>query len=718
MHCGDKIRDMEEKNSVPIGRQYWLWVTRPDYYFDEDGNEREDLDPNSGVDSDGWWTCHKDTKKGDLILLWRTSPKKDIGYLIQAESDAYSISDDNEHGWEYGCDHQMLYKFHNPIKIKNLRADPYFDEWGPLRCSFQRSFFEISKNDWEKLNQMSIYQNPEYRDIIEEIQKEPISKHQIAEEQLEEMLVSNLKILKKFGHDLELYIDPASKQSGRQFICKGNGGRIDLFCHDKIKNRYVVIELKIVRAGQNTFGQISNYIGWVQNKIAGDVPVIGIVISRGYDTKFESALRITDKISQINIDKIGLPIALPPERQRPEVAIKNDGAKFTVRNAKSRESHKWLKKGNELFDQEKFDEAIDCYDEVIKINPKNKWGWICKGEALIQLARYDEAIKFYDAISEAFSKSADVWFSKGFALRSLNNFSDALIALDKAIELRPKFADAWNGKGVVLSDMKMHDEAIQAYDKAIKIRPKFALAWSNKGGVLANLGKYDEAIQAYDKAIELDSKDAEIWNSKGVALADRNKYDEAINAIDKAIEIDPKNAIAWYNKGLVLYERDEYDEAIKAFERATAIDLKFADAWYFRGKALGQQDRHDEAVMAYDEAIKISDEAIGLNPKNAETWNTKGYALYEKENYDEAMIASNKAIELDPNNEGAWANKGCILHKQGKYNEALVALDSAIAINPKYAKVWNKKGKALKSLGRTTEANAAFAKARELGYTG
>jgi hypothetical protein len=34
-------------------RQYWLWVTRPDVYLDEDGSDREDLDPDSGVDSDG-----------------------------------------------------------------------------------------------------------------------------------------------------------------------------------------------------------------------------------------------------------------------------------------------------------------------------------------------------------------------------------------------------------------------------------------------------------------------------------------------------------------------------------------------------------------------------------------------------------------------------------------------------------------------------------------
>jgi hypothetical protein len=126
------------------GRQYWLWVTRPEYYLDEDGSERESLDPENNVDSDGWWTCNKGTKEGDLVFLWRTSPKKDIGYLIQAESDAYSIADENDQGWDYACDYQVLYKFNRPINVKDLRNNPYFDEWGPLRCSFQHTSFKIS----------------------------------------------------------------------------------------------------------------------------------------------------------------------------------------------------------------------------------------------------------------------------------------------------------------------------------------------------------------------------------------------------------------------------------------------------------------------------------------------------------------------------------------------------------------------------------------------
>ncbi|MBL0166731.1 MAG: hypothetical protein IPP85_06125 [Propionivibrio sp.] len=49
-----------------------------------------DLDPtaDSAETTDGLWTCHRDTKAGDLILLYRSRPKSDIAYLMEARSGA------------------------------------------------------------------------------------------------------------------------------------------------------------------------------------------------------------------------------------------------------------------------------------------------------------------------------------------------------------------------------------------------------------------------------------------------------------------------------------------------------------------------------------------------------------------------------------------------------------------------------------------------------
>lgn len=289
-------------------RRYWVWITRPEYYLDKWGYDREDLDPENGVDSDGWWTCHRDTQKGDLALLYRSRVKRDLGYLIQAESDAYSITDDDyasEQGWDYACDYRILYKFHNPVTIEDIRANPYLHDWGAYRANFRRRVYEIPLEHWHRLNQIAAEKNPGYGKLLASVQKSTVVKSIMLEEQLEEELVNNLGLLKPFGYNLELAVSPIDGSLGRQLICKGNGGRIDLLCYDRKKKRYVVIELKNVRASQNTFGQICNYIGWVQERIAEAEPVIGLVISRGYDAKFQSSVKITDKIFHLDIEQLG-----------------------------------------------------------------------------------------------------------------------------------------------------------------------------------------------------------------------------------------------------------------------------------------------------------------------------------------------------------------------------------------------------------------------------
>lgn len=65
-----------------------------------------------------------------------------------------------------------------------------------------------------------------------------------------------------------------------------------------------------------------------------------------------------------------------------------------------------------------------------------------------------------------------------------------------------------------------------------------------------------------------------------------------------------------------------------------------------------------------------------------------------------------------------WFYKGVDLSKQGKYDDAIQSYDEAIRINPADENAWNNEGVALKSLGRNAEVQEAYAKARELGYTG
>ena len=56
--------------------------------------------------------------------------------------------------------------------------------------------------------------------------------------------------------------------------------------------------------GQAVHPAISDYMGWVIDRLANDKPVKGIVISDGYDNKFKSTLRTTTDIKHIELHNI------------------------------------------------------------------------------------------------------------------------------------------------------------------------------------------------------------------------------------------------------------------------------------------------------------------------------------------------------------------------------------------------------------------------------
>jgi len=53
-----------------------------------------------------------------------------------------------------------------------------------------------------------------------------------------------------------------------------------------------------------------------------------------------------------------------------------------------------------------------------------------------------------------------------------------------------------------------------------------------------------------------------------------------------------------------------------------------------------------------------------------------------------------------------------------RYDEAAQAFDGALQANPEDGQVWSLKADALKALGKSADAEAAYARAKELGYKG
>jgi tetratricopeptide (TPR) repeat protein len=60
----------------------------------------------------------------------------------------------------------------------------------------------------------------------------------------------------------------------------------------------------------------------------------------------------------------------------------------------------WTNKGVDLYNQGKYDEAIQAYNKAIEIDPLDEVAWSNKGNALDDLGKHDEAIEAYDKAIE------------------------------------------------------------------------------------------------------------------------------------------------------------------------------------------------------------------------------------------------------------------------------------------------------------------------------
>jgi len=97
-----------------------------------------------------------------------------------------------------------------------------------------------------------------------------------------------------------------------------------------------------------------------------------------------------------------------------------------------------INNGQDLYNQGRYDEAIDSYDEAIRLDPNASvtWqAWSGKGNSLYKLGLYDRAILAYDRAIQLRPENALVWAYRGDALKALGRSNESETAYSRANEL-------------------------------------------------------------------------------------------------------------------------------------------------------------------------------------------------------------------------------------------------------------------------------------------
>jgi Tfp pilus assembly protein PilF len=187
--------------------------------------------------------------------------------------------------------------------------------------------------------------------------------------------------------------------------------------------------------------------------------------------------------------------------------------------------------------------ATSIWQTVVAAAPANPRGYYNLGSVLQDQGKLDDAINHYQQAIRLKSDHALARVNLGIALSEQGRTDEAISYLQQALQIVPDFAEAHNNLGIALGMQNRFSEAVSHYQQAINLKPDWPLPMNGLAWILAtypdpNMRDAKQAIALAERAASLTNyQNAIILNTLAAAYAAKDRFSEAIATAQKALDI-------------------------------------------------------------------------------------------------------------------------------------------------------------------------------------
>ena len=139
---------------------------------------------------------------------------------------------------------------------------------------------------------------------------------------------------------------------------------------------------------------------------------------------------------------------------------------------------KYEERGNQLFQESKIEEAINCWQKSLLFAPSPEKIYNKIGIAYLAKSDYENGIKSFQKGLKINPKDVTLSYNLGLCFFQLGNDQMALNNLDDIETLNPYYPDVHCLKGAIYERAGLKKEAKAEYIKEVNINPGSIRAWS------------------------------------------------------------------------------------------------------------------------------------------------------------------------------------------------------------------------------------------------
>lgn len=222
----------------------------------------------------------------------------------------------------------------------------------------------------------------------------------------------------------------------------------------------------------------------------------------------------------------------------------------------------------------KYNEALACYQDAIRLNPENKYVRLQHINMLMGMKRYRESLKESNLLAEKDS-SAYVLHLRAESMGQVYDNTEITRVIDAYLDIQRRFPDDY------LSAAKL-------------------------GNIYVAGHQYEDAIDITEKYRAIDSTNVLVNRVNAQAYCLNKDYPKAIERYEQLLQEKDSSFQTCFYAGISYYALENFYPAHDLLERALKDDRSNVNVLYYLGRACSKTSWKKEGVEYLETAINLS----------------------------------------------------------------------------------------------------------------